>query len=328
MPVERREHARHPAPGAVVFYSFSDDESGEMYVNCPVQNISLGGIEFLTPHEIPAGQTLSLIMRVPERPPDFNMHGRVRWCKAEAGGKLYRTGVTLLEMGILERVRIAEIVKDLGTKYSKTQVKAPPTKEPVKPAAGKEPPEEVRNAVRDLSDMETSKELLMDLVQAVRAGANFDQIFTPDDVAAAKAATGARQLVERRIPLYELDGANRIRMTADGDPLEQPVGAVPLPESDSEGLFACRTQVPMGAKDSEFKLRAGALLVFSRSALPIEDDVVIAPFAEEGVVCRLSFLPASNSVSLKPLHSGEDDNVVHANLIAFMWKLVGFYEHL
>jgi len=325
---DRRVQQRVDLPHASVKYVLPDSVESSLRAGCPVGNISLGGLEFLAREPLAQGRELTIELDIRERPPKMILKGRVKWSERQGAEMTFRTGVSFLELPVLERVRVAEIVKNLGRRFAIPDgYQSPGAGTDEQNASPDVKTREFPPNVKPLAEINATNELLLDLLTAYRAGVNFDQVFSSDDIAARK-TRAETSVAYPTAPLYELDGANRIRLAeSDGLPTEPCVGEIPLPEPQPKQLFACKTQAPMSLRDRGREVGAGALLVFSKSALPLDDDVVMARIGTEGVVCRLTVQAAGNSLRLTPLMAGQDGVVIHARLATAVWRLAAIYEH-
>ena len=81
-----------------VVLSADDPELVGTTLSCSAINLSVGGVQFRTNAQVPAGSLLDLWIDVATRPGKFFLAGEVRWCRpvvAEDGSPEWLVGVQL-----------------------------------------------------------------------------------------------------------------------------------------------------------------------------------------------------------------------------------------
>ena len=99
---ERRETPRFELPGATLDYErpklfTATDPLSEKA--CPVLDVSLGGVRFLTNKRLDAGMQLNVRISVPARSEVAELRGQVRWAFLNRGVYRHRIGVQFAPFG-------------------------------------------------------------------------------------------------------------------------------------------------------------------------------------------------------------------------------------
>ena len=123
---DKRTCFRFEIPGATLqykkagFFSASPDYEDEF---CPILDLSLGGIRFLTQHNLKVNTKLSIKVSYNENDGSFHLNGKVKWTISNPGFSYkYQVGVQFNPYGDKEGLNSPEEyakIKTLEWKYAK-----------------------------------------------------------------------------------------------------------------------------------------------------------------------------------------------------------------
>jgi hypothetical protein len=122
-----RAHNRIHIPGAVVSWKISEQESSSD-ARCPLSDISMGGVAFLTNNPPDVGSRIVLLVWAPRKTEAFELLGEVKYSIAR-GPRLtykYRIGVELRPFDQSEgcnTLQALEQFKELEKRYGKRRSK-------------------------------------------------------------------------------------------------------------------------------------------------------------------------------------------------------------
>ncbi len=123
---EKRECYRFEIPGATLSYKksgllFSSPNYEDEY--CPILDISLGGLRFLTQKNLKVNTKLNIKVSYHEKDGSFHMIGKVKWIVSNPGFSYkYQVGIQFNPYGDMDGLNSSEVfdrLKTLEWKYSK-----------------------------------------------------------------------------------------------------------------------------------------------------------------------------------------------------------------
>jgi len=122
---EKRACSRFELPGATLsykkigFFSFSPDYEDEC---CPILDLSLGGLRFLTQNNLKIKTKLRIKVSYHEKEGSFHLGGKVKWTISHPGFSYkYQVGIQFLPYGDREGLNSPEDyakIKTLEWKYA------------------------------------------------------------------------------------------------------------------------------------------------------------------------------------------------------------------